>query len=105
MSAQTALPIDVSPQVFVRTPDASAKWLVDFRPIDDVTNPARKLQIITIVDPELKRICVYQQDLLAGTVQLCSVRALDQDLLLDQFNAIRPTPRDLEEEARRLNIR
>jgi len=83
--------------VNVKQPQESSRWIVDFTLIPDPTNPAQRLQVITIVDPESKRICVYHADLPTGTVKLCSVRRIHGDLEFTEFNPTTPTPRDIEE--------
>ena len=82
--------------VNVKLPQESSRWIVDFAPIVDPTNPARRLQAITVVDPESKRICVYHADLLEGTVKLCSVRNIQGDLQFHEFNPTRPTPQEIQ---------
>ena len=85
--------------VTVKQPQEASRWIVDFTPIVDPTNPARRLQAITVVDPESKRICVYHADLSdgQGTVKLCSVRNIQGDLQFQQFNPTKPTPLEIEE--------
>lgn len=90
------------PQVVVKPPADPPKWLVDFSSTDDPTNPARKLRVITIVDPETQRIVVYHEDLALGTVKWCSTRNIQPDLSIDAYNAIKPTPREVEDNLRRL---
>jgi len=87
--------------VNVRLPQESSRWIVDFTPIPDPTNPAQRLQAITVVDPESKRICIYHADLATGTVKLCSVRRIHGDLQFTEFNPTTPTPREIEEEIKR----
>lgn len=89
-------------QVVVKPPAEPPRWLVDFTLIDDPANPARKLKVITIVDPESKRIVVYHQDLSRGTVKWMSTRPIHQDIWVDEFNAVQPTPREVEESIRNL---
>ena len=88
--------------VNVKLPQESSRWIVDFTPITDPANPTvRRLQVITVVDPESKRICVYHQDLAEGTVKLSSVRNMRPDLQFEQFNATTPTPREVDEAQKR----
>ncbi|MDR1140683.1 MAG: hypothetical protein LBL62_03255 [Planctomycetaceae bacterium] len=84
------------PQVVVRPPAEPPKWLVDFSWYEDPMNPARKIRVITVVDPESKHIVVYHEDLATGQVKLLSSRNIQNDLLLDQFNAVSPTPSEIE---------
>ena len=83
--------------VNVKQPQESSRWIVDFTLIPNPTSPTRQLQVITVVDPESKRICVYHADLPTGTVELCSVRHIRGDLEFTEFNPTPPTPRDIEE--------
>ncbi|MDR3199645.1 MAG: hypothetical protein LBU34_17400 [Planctomycetaceae bacterium] len=89
------------PQVVVRPPAEPPKWLVDFSSYEDPMNPAKKIRVITVVDPESKRIVVYHEDLATGQVKLLSSRNIQNDLLLDQFNAVSPTPSEIEKDLRR----
>ncbi|MDR1965039.1 MAG: hypothetical protein LBQ50_14805 [Planctomycetaceae bacterium] len=93
---------DSIPQVVVRPPAEPPKWLVDFSPYEDPVNPAKKIRVITVVDPESKRIVVYHEDLATGQIKLLSARNIRNDLLLDQFNALSPTPSEIEKDIRRL---
>ena len=87
--------------VNVKQAQESGRWIADFTPLADPTNPARRLQAVTVVDPESKRICVYHVDLMEGTVKLCSVRNIRGDLQFEQFNPVTPTPREIEEAQKR----
>jgi hypothetical protein len=84
------------PQVVVRPPAEPPKWLVDFSSYEDPMNPTKKIRVITVVDPESKHIVVYHEDLATGQIKLLSVRNIQNDLLLDQFNADSPTPSEIE---------
>jgi hypothetical protein len=97
------LPKEIAPQVVVRPPAEPPKWLVDFAPYESPANPAQKIRVITVVDPESKRIVVYHEDLATGQVKLLSSRNIQNDLLLDQFNAVSPTPSEIERDFRRFN--
>lgn len=99
--AQPTNLLESIPQVVVRPPAEPPKWLVDFSPYEDPMNPARKIRVITVVDPESKRIVVYHEDLATGQVKLLSCRNIQNDLLLDQFNAVSPTPSEIETDLRR----
>ena len=82
-------------------PEAS-RWIADFTSIADPTNPARGLRVVTVVDPESKRICVYHVDLLDGKVKLCSVRNIRGDLQFEEFNPTTPTPVEINDFQRKL---
>ncbi|MDR2755904.1 MAG: hypothetical protein LBC20_09375 [Planctomycetaceae bacterium] len=104
VSAQPIQPItspNIIPQIVVRPPVEPPKWLVDFSSYEDPMNPAKKIRVITVVDPESKRIVVYHEDLATGQVKLLSSRNIQNDLLLDQFNAVSPTPSEIEKDLRR----
>ena len=87
-------------QVVVRQQPEPLRCFVDIAMVDDPDNPARKTQILTIVDPESKHILVYKADM--GRVKLLSVRDFQPDLLLDQYNAVDPTPSEIRKEIQRL---
>jgi hypothetical protein len=90
------------PQVVIRPPAEPPKWLVDFSSYEDPMNPTKKTRVITVVDPESKHIVVYHEDLATGQIKLLSSRNIQNDLLLDQFNAVSPTPSEIEGDIRRL---
>ncbi len=96
------LSVGAGQQVIVRPPAEPPKWLVDFSTIDDPGHPVKKIRVITIVDPESKRILVYHEDQVAGTVKWCSTRNIQPDIWVDDFNSVKPTPREVEEEIQRL---
>ncbi|MDR0608491.1 MAG: hypothetical protein LBG58_00085 [Planctomycetaceae bacterium] len=100
VSAQPVNLPDSTPQVVVRPPAEPPKWLVDFSSYEEPMNPAKKIRVITIVDPESKHIVVYHEDLATGQVKLLSSRNIQNDLLLDQFNAASPTPSEIEKDFR-----
>ncbi|MDR2704944.1 MAG: hypothetical protein LBC02_04115 [Planctomycetaceae bacterium] len=89
-----------APQIIVRPPAEPPKWLVDFSSYEDPMNPAKKIRVITVVDPESKHIVVYHEDLATGEVKLLSSRNIQNDLILDQFNAASPTPSEIEKNIR-----
>ena len=86
-----------SATVSVKQAQEAGRWIADFTPLADSTNPSRRLQAVTVVDPESKRICVYHVDLMEGTIKLCSVRNIRGDLQFEQFNPTTPTPREIDE--------
>jgi hypothetical protein len=90
------------PQVVVRPHAELPKCIVDFAPYEDPANPGRKLRVITVVDPEAKRIAVYHEELATGKVWWLSTRDIQPDLEIDQFNATSPLPSELQREIRRL---
>jgi len=76
--------------VVVKQPPEPPRWLVDFSPID-----AAGKRIVTIVDPESKRIALYSVDLPAAKIELKSVRLIQGDLQLTDHNSADPSARDI----------
>lgn len=91
----------IPPQVVVKAPPEPPGMICDFVTIDDPTNQAKKIRVITVVDPVSKRLCVYHEDMTLGTAKLCSVRNIQPDLMLEQFNPEKPTPQEVQESIRR----
>ncbi|MDR1290250.1 MAG: hypothetical protein LBK06_03525 [Planctomycetaceae bacterium] len=89
-------------QVVVRPPAEPPKWLVDFTPIDDPANPTQKIMAITVVDPESKRILIYHANLSFGALKFISSRDILPDIMLGEYNAVSPTPREIMSEIERL---
>jgi len=52
-------------------------------------------QQITIVDPRQRVMAVYHVDRASGALQLKSVRNLQWDLLIEDYNSGSPAPRDI----------
>jgi hypothetical protein len=52
-------------------------------------------QQITIVDPRQRVMAVYHVDRASGSLQLKSVRNLQWDLLIEDYNSGAPAPRDI----------
>jgi hypothetical protein len=52
-------------------------------------------QQITIVDPRQRVMAVYHVDRATGALALKSVRNLQFDLLIEDFNSTNPTPREI----------
>jgi hypothetical protein len=102
------LPSTTSPQqnhqqqIVVRPPAEPPKWLVEFTPIDDPTNPTQKIMAITVVDPESKRILIYHANLSFGALKFISSRDILPDIMLGEYNAVSPTPREIKTEIERL---
>jgi len=94
----------VAPQVVVQKPAELPKWCVNFvtmPPLQGESLP--RFQVITIVDTETKRIAVYHLDMSNGSLRLLSVRDIQPDLMLDQFNATSPLPSEIIREMQRLD--
>lgn len=52
-------------------------------------------QQLTVIDPRTHVLSVYHLDLPTGSVTLKSVRNLSWDMQLDEFNGIKPLPREI----------
>ena len=52
-------------------------------------------QQITVIDPKQKVLAVYHVDRITGAVSLRSVRNMQWDLLIEDFNSANPTPREI----------
>lgn len=50
---------------------------------------------IALIDPERKVISVYGIDRNSGEIKLSSVRKVEWDLQLDEYNGKQPTPREI----------
>ena len=94
---------NVPAQAVVNLPAAFQKGFVDFvtvPPLQGENLPRTRL--MTVVDMELKKIATYHIDLATGKLQCVSVRDIQEDLLLDQYNAMSPLPSELKAERQRL---
>ena len=79
----------VQPQVVVQQPPELPKWCVNFA----MLQPG--LQVITIVDTETKRIAVYHLDMGSGGVSFKSIRGIQHDLMVEEYNALTPLPTEI----------
>ena len=52
-------------------------------------------QQITVIDPQSQTLAVYHIDSGNGAVSLKSVRNIQWDLHMDEFNGMSPTPREI----------
>lgn len=52
-------------------------------------------QQVTLIDPRTRVIAVYHVDRATGGLALKSVRNIQWDLLIEEFNAANPTPREV----------
>ena len=52
-------------------------------------------QQLTVIEPRTHVMSVYHLDLATGSVTLKSVRNLSWDLQLDEYNGIKPLPREI----------
>jgi len=93
----------VVPQVVVRQQPELPKWAVDFVTLPPMQGESMpRFRLITVVDTEAKKIAVYHMDMTTGGVRLLSVRDIQPDLMLDQFNAMSPLPSEIIREMQRL---
>lgn len=78
--------------VFAQRPQAyegSAELIALPTPIDNTR------QQLTVIEPRTHVLSVYHLDLATGSVTLKSVRNLSWDLQLDEFNGVKPLPREI----------
>ena len=93
----------VAPQVVVRQQPELPKWAVDFVTLPPMQGESMpRFRLITVVDTEAKKIAVYHLEMTTGGVRLLSVRDIQPDLMLDQFNAMSPLPSEIIREMQRL---
>lgn len=50
---------------------------------------------ITLIDVKKRSMCVYHVDRTTGQIELKSVRNVQCDLLLEEFNSVKPLPSEL----------
>jgi hypothetical protein len=54
-----------------------------------------KIQQLTVVDPKRRSVSVYHIELETGKIQLRSVRNINWDLSIEEYNAARPLPHEI----------
>ncbi len=54
-----------------------------------------KFQQLTVIDPRLRVMSVYHLELATGAITLRSVRNINWDLQLSEFNGVSPLPREI----------
>ena len=74
------------------------KWLVGFERLAN-----QDVQVVTIVDPESKKIGVYKIGLNDASIHLRSIRPVDMDLQLHAFNATDPLPQYIKQNFKNSN--
>jgi len=52
-------------------------------------------QLLTVIDPRQRAICVYRVDSATGKIALRSVRNIHYDLQMSEFNGEAPLPREI----------
>jgi transposase InsO family protein len=95
-----------APQIVVNQPAVLPKWCVDFvsLPQQQGGRPP-EVRVITVVDTESKKIVVYHLNITTGALQLLSVRDIQPDLMINQFNATSPLPSEIMREVQRFGGR
>ncbi|HEX3998978.1 MAG TPA: hypothetical protein VHX65_10540 [Pirellulales bacterium] len=53
-------------------------------------------QQVTVIDPRSRRMAVYHVDSATGIVSLKSVRNIQFDLMISEFNGVSPLPREIQ---------
>jgi hypothetical protein len=51
--------------------------------------------LITLIDVKARVMCVYHVDRTTGQIELKSVRNVQHDLLMEEFNGVSPLPSDI----------
>ena len=54
-----------------------------------------QFQQLTVIDPHSRVMSVYHTELATGAITLRSVRNINWDLQLSEFNGVSPLPRDI----------
>jgi len=91
-----------APQVMVQQQTEPPKCVVDFTMLPPQGGNPPQIRVITIVDTEAKRIAVYHLEIATGNLWLLSVRDIQPDLMLQQFNAKPPLPSEIAREIQTL---
>ena len=60
-----------------------------------LSSDAGPSQQVTLIDPKTQVMGVYHIDRATGEIALKSVRKIRWDLLMEEFNATSPSPRDI----------
>ena len=61
------------------------------------TSPApENRQLVTVIDPQSRRMAIYHIDSTTGVVSLKSVRNIQFDLMMSEFNGVSPLPREIQ---------
>jgi hypothetical protein len=88
--AQTTKQPIAQPVLPARIPMAAAGDLMAFSS-DAGSGPAQ----VTLIDVKSRVMCVYHVDRATGQIELKSVRNFHWDLLMEEFNGVRPLPREI----------
>ena len=84
-------PVNPEPRVAPPARAGAAGDLIAFS-----ENVAQKYQQVTVIDAKQKVISVYHVDLATGQIALRSVRAIQWDLRMSDFNGTAPFPREIQ---------
>jgi hypothetical protein len=57
---------------------------------------AENRQQLTVIDPRSRAMAVYHVDSTTGVVSLKSVRNIQWDLMMSEFNGVGPLPREIQ---------
>ncbi len=87
---QPPKPMSAQPVLPSRLPVAAAGDLMAFSS-ETATGPSQ----VTLIDVKKLAMCVYHVDRLTGEIELKSVRNFHWDLLIEEFNGVRPLPREI----------
>ena len=87
---QTPKPPQAQPVLPSRLPVAAAGDLMAFSS-ETATGPSQ----VTLIDAKTRVMCVYHVDRSSGKIELKSVRNFHWDLLMEEFNGVRPLPREI----------
>lgn len=88
--AQTSKQPTAQPVLPTRIPLAAAGDLMAFSS-EAGSGPAQ----VTLIDVKSRVMCVYHVDRANGQIELKSVRNFHWDLLMEEFNGVRPLPREI----------
>ena len=77
------------------TPPTSAAAVAGSELIVVPTSLGDKGQMLTVVDPRQRVLCVYHIDLATGKIALKSVRKIQWDLQIDHMNTEIPLPQEI----------
>jgi hypothetical protein len=78
------------PVVASRLPVAAAGDLMAFSS-EAADGPSQ----VTLIDAKTRCMCVYHVDRQTGEIELKSVRNFQWDLRMEEFNGVRPLPREI----------
>ncbi len=81
----------VAPELPARLPVASAGDLMAFS-AETSEGPSQ----VILIDAAAKSMCVYHVDRATGKIALKSVRKFQWDFLIEEFNGVRPLPREIQ---------